>query len=227
MMTRAVEVTGANEARRRPRDRTITALPSLKRVKPQQILDAVQRLRGEERQAIAHMIAYLAEVDRRELYKLLGYASFYAYLTEELGYSSGSANRRIAVSRIFQRHPTVFHKILTGSLTLSQLADSYSEVRARGQETLSRIEGLSRSQTRTARTLPNSPYGSIPPEAARLSDPIADRTITCRVPQLKVWLGRASADDNPGLRGMALAYIQALEVRVEALKNEVRRLRSA
>jgi hypothetical protein len=47
------------------------------------------------------------------------------------------------------------------------------------------------------------------------------------VPQLKVWLGRASADDNPGLRGMALAYIQALEVRVEALKNEVRRLRSA
>ena len=67
----------------------------------------VKNLAKKEREITQEMIAYIAEVDRRQLFLRMGYPSLYAYLTLEIHYSEGAAQRRIDAARLFHRVPEV------------------------------------------------------------------------------------------------------------------------
>ncbi|MBX9767810.1 MAG: hypothetical protein K2X47_11110, partial [Bdellovibrionales bacterium] len=82
----------------------------------------VKYLAAEERKLTRQMIEHIAEVDRRKLYLKLNYDSLFSYLTKEIGYSNGSAKRRIDAARLFLKCPEVSTQIQTGAVNLSQIS---------------------------------------------------------------------------------------------------------
>jgi hypothetical protein len=61
--------------------------------------------RGNE--AMADLLAHLAEVDERGLYAELGFSSLFAYCLEAHAFSETAAGRRIAAARVARRFPEV------------------------------------------------------------------------------------------------------------------------
>jgi len=59
----------------------------MKELSNQELVAALEKLKGRENQIIAELVRYLSEVDRRRLYFELGYPSLFAYCCKALGYS--------------------------------------------------------------------------------------------------------------------------------------------
>jgi hypothetical protein len=74
----------------------------------------------KERQITAHVLACIAEIDRRQLYAERGHSSLFEFLVRDFGYSPGAAMRRIDGARLLRELPDVQNKIESGTLTLSQ-----------------------------------------------------------------------------------------------------------
>lgn len=77
----------------------------------------IKNLASEERKLTKDILLHIAEVDKRRLYLRMAYPSLYEYLTKEIGYSEGSAQRRIDAARLISKLPEVTNKI--GSSTSS------------------------------------------------------------------------------------------------------------
>ncbi|MBK7581546.1 MAG: HNH endonuclease [Myxococcales bacterium] len=77
--------------------------------------------RRAERRAVARVIAYLGEVERRKLYLGQACSSMFAYCTERLGYSENEAQTRIAVARTCLRFPEAMADLESGALHLTGL----------------------------------------------------------------------------------------------------------
>ncbi|MFM6927816.1 MAG: HNH endonuclease, partial [Bdellovibrio sp.] len=67
------------------------------------------------------VLLHIAEIEERKIYADLGFDGMYSYLTRGLGYSEGSAYRRLQSARLLKQVPAVAEKIEEGSLNLSQL----------------------------------------------------------------------------------------------------------
>jgi hypothetical protein len=94
----------------------------LKKLTDQQLHHKMVYTSQQEREITAQMISMVAEAAKRRFYLDLGFGTLYDYMTIELKYSAGSAQRRISAARIMEEAPEVKTQILTGSLTLSKLA---------------------------------------------------------------------------------------------------------
>jgi hypothetical protein len=72
------------------------------------LLHHVAALAGGERYATVDLIAHLAEIDRRKLYRGLGYGSLFSYCTDALRLSEHAAFNRIEAARASctSLHPT-------------------------------------------------------------------------------------------------------------------------
>lgn len=81
----------------------------------------LKHLAGEERKLTRIILEHIAEVERRGLHLRMAYSSLYEYLTREIGYSEGAAQRRIDAARAIQSIPELSKKIEEGSLKLSQI----------------------------------------------------------------------------------------------------------
>ncbi|MBI2458725.1 MAG: HNH endonuclease, partial [candidate division NC10 bacterium] len=81
----------------------------------------LRRLAGIERQALALVLAHLAEFDRRRLYADRGQPSMFAYCTGVLGYSEHAAYKRIHAARAIREHPVLLELIAAGRLHLCAL----------------------------------------------------------------------------------------------------------
>lgn len=84
-----------------------------------------QRFRSfaqKERDLLYEILQTLKEIDSRRLYLELGFPSLFAYLTEGIGYSEGSAQRRIDAARLLKEMPEVAERLRTGDLKLTQVA---------------------------------------------------------------------------------------------------------
>ena len=86
-----------------------------------ELMAAVARLAGEERVVAARLIAHLAEIDRRELYVPLGFASLYAYCREGLGFSEDAAYNRKTAAQVARRFPVVLDMLADGRPSLTAL----------------------------------------------------------------------------------------------------------
>jgi hypothetical protein len=105
------------------------------------------------------VLQHLREIDSRKSFALWGHSNLYAYCTEELKYSRGSAHRRIASMKLLREVPELEPKIESGELNVSTLSQAHSffnqEERQLGKtysveekkEILSQIEGKSSDQT--------------------------------------------------------------------------------
>ncbi|MEK2644988.1 HNH endonuclease [Bdellovibrio sp. BCCA] len=76
----------------------------------------------KEREILSDILLHIAEVDRRKLYLSKAYPSLFDYLTKHLGYSAGSAQRRIDAARLSRDIPEVAESLEAGSLNLSQIS---------------------------------------------------------------------------------------------------------
>ena len=79
----------------------------------------VTSLAGREREATAHLIAHLAELDARRLYLGAGFSSLFTYCTEVLRLSEAEAYNRIEAARAARRFPIVLDRLAEGSLNLT------------------------------------------------------------------------------------------------------------
>jgi hypothetical protein len=85
------------------------------------LLSQVCSLAARERAATADLVAHLAELDSRQLYRGEGYSSLFVYCTSVLRLSEQSAYNRIEAARAARRFPVVLDALADGSLKLATL----------------------------------------------------------------------------------------------------------
>jgi 5-methylcytosine-specific restriction endonuclease McrA len=91
-----------------------------------ELLNNLKTLVGEERKILAEILENLREVESRKLFLDLGYPSLFEFCVKELGYSEGSAQRRISAMRLVKTLPVIEEKIVTGRLSLSVISQAQS-----------------------------------------------------------------------------------------------------
>ncbi|MFY9586175.1 MAG: HNH endonuclease signature motif containing protein [Actinomycetota bacterium] len=92
---------------------------NLRKTSDDSLISELKDLVKREREVLTQVLHYLKELEIRKLYLQNGYPSLFAYLTDELGYSEGAAQRRIQAMRLIKDLPEVEKKIESGELSLS------------------------------------------------------------------------------------------------------------
>jgi hypothetical protein len=128
----------------------------LKHLTDEALLADTRALAAQERSLTAKLLHYLREIDGRRLYAELGYASMYLYAVRELGYSEGSAYRRIQAARLLGQVPEIAAKIEDGSLNLVHIAETtkffqHNDIRDPGKKkaVLEAVQGMNRKDCET------------------------------------------------------------------------------
>ena len=73
---------------------------NLKKLTDQNLDGDLKELVASEREILSKILLHIVEVERRKLYLTFGYSSLFDYLTQNVGYAHGSAQRRIDAVRI-------------------------------------------------------------------------------------------------------------------------------
>ncbi len=80
----------------------------------------IKSLARQERELLTQVLHIIKEIDNRRLYLELSFSSLFAYLTEAVGYSASSAQRRIDAARLLSEIPSLSEKIESGEIHLTQ-----------------------------------------------------------------------------------------------------------
>src|SRR4051794_28527674 len=94
----------------------------LKSLGDDELLAGLSSIVGRRNQITAEFLAYLAELDERQLFLDLGFASLFEYCVEKLGLCESTAGRHIAAARVCRNHPQVFAMVASGALHASALS---------------------------------------------------------------------------------------------------------
>jgi len=94
-------------------------LASLTRLSDAELVARVKSLVARERDATAHLVAHLAEMDTRDVHLRAGYESLYAYCRDLLGLSEGESYNRIEVARAARRFPIILEMLAAGAVNLT------------------------------------------------------------------------------------------------------------
>ncbi len=78
----------------------------------------IKTLASRERGALTDLLVALAEFDSHHVYRQLGFASLFDFLTREVGLSRGSAYYRQVAARLLRRFPEVVQPLRDGRLCL-------------------------------------------------------------------------------------------------------------
>ncbi|MBC7467445.1 MAG: HNH endonuclease [Bdellovibrio sp.] len=81
----------------------------------------LKKLVVNERELLVELLKHIAEVDRRKLHLTFAYPSLFEYLTKHIGYSNGSAQRRIDAARLANDVVQLGSNLETGQINLSQV----------------------------------------------------------------------------------------------------------
>ena len=96
-------------------------MSTLNSMSNEELLARMPKLVRAERHAMADVIAHLVEIQRRKSYLSVACASLSAFCIERLGYSEDEAVKRVRVSRLALRFPSVLEELRQGSVHLSGL----------------------------------------------------------------------------------------------------------
>jgi len=94
-------------------------LTSLTRLSDAELVARVKSLVARERDAAAHLVAHLAELDTRDVHLREGYESLYVYCRDALGLSEGESYNRIEVARAARRFPVILEMLAAGEVNLT------------------------------------------------------------------------------------------------------------
>jgi len=87
------------------------------------ILDQkLKSLIASERKITHEILLLIQTLDITKSFRELGYSSLFEYLTKEIGYSEGSAQRRISSARLMKQVPEIANDLKSGNLNLTQVA---------------------------------------------------------------------------------------------------------
>lgn len=78
----------------------------------------------QERELLHEILLRIRLVDEQELYLKRGYGSLFEYLTIEIEYSAGAAQRRIDAVRLSKEIPEVIESVKEGKLSLAQIVEA-------------------------------------------------------------------------------------------------------
>lgn len=95
---------------------------SEKRLSLTQLDQHLKSLASQERELLCQVIQTIQEVHKRKAYLELGFANLFSYLVEGIGYSKGSAYRRIQAARLVTEIPEMLGEIKSGDLKLTQVS---------------------------------------------------------------------------------------------------------
>src|SRR3990170_1430553 len=84
-----------------------------------ELIAALPLLVQRESQAIAELVAHLAEVDARRLYRDQAVPSMHQYCVDALHLSEGATYKRITAARTARRFPLILEMLADGRLHLS------------------------------------------------------------------------------------------------------------
>ncbi len=165
------------------------------------LLMELKSLVSREREVTTEILHYLREVESRKLHLERGYPSLFEFTVRELGYSEGSAHRRISAMRLLKALPELEPKIRSGELTLTTAARAQGffkeEAKRRNvsrEEKKATVESLFNQSTRECeRTLAAiSPASALPKEKERVVSEeftqiqfLADRELLSKLERLK------------------------------------------
>jgi hypothetical protein len=120
------------------------------------IVEKLKQLVASERKITAEIIEHIQKIDQQKIYLQMGFANLYSFLTEYIGYSAASAQRRIEAARLLTSVPEVKESVKSGKLNLSQVALVAQSIRQKIKESpevtfnpsdkkalLERVKGLS------------------------------------------------------------------------------------
>jgi hypothetical protein len=113
---------------------------NLKYLSNEDVENGLKGLIVRERKMLHLILDYILEVERRKIHLLKGYSSLFQYLIKEMGYSAGSAQRRIEAIYLMKQTPEVGAKIEDGSLNLSQIGLLAQAVKQKQSETGEKVE---------------------------------------------------------------------------------------
>ncbi len=100
---------------------TVTPMAKeLRYLKNSELDSRIKSLAQQERELLTQVLQVIKEIDNRRLYLELSYSSLFAYLTESVGYSAASAQRRIDAARLLNEIPALSEKIENGEIHLTQ-----------------------------------------------------------------------------------------------------------
>lgn len=127
-------------------------LMNLQHLTNKTLLADTKDLVGRETKLTTQILWHIKEIDKRRLYSDLRYASLWEYVTKELGYSEGSAHRRISAARALVEMPELEQKLNSGELNLTNLAmvlsSCQSETVEVKREILTQIENKTTTQVK-------------------------------------------------------------------------------
>jgi hypothetical protein len=92
---------------------------SLAHLADQALLRDLASLVAQDRATTADLLAHIAEVDARRLFRRMDCASMHDYCERKLGLSVDAAGRRIQAARLARRYPEIFLAVADGRLSLT------------------------------------------------------------------------------------------------------------
>ena len=87
-----------------------------------QLLSGLASIVHRRNKITAEFLAYLAELDERQLFLDLGYSSLFEYCVEKLQLCESTAGRHIAAARVCRNHPEAIALVASGTLHASALS---------------------------------------------------------------------------------------------------------
>src|SRR3954467_4926991 len=94
----------------------------LKSLADDALLAGLSRIVGRRNQITAEFLAYVAELDERQVFLDLGFPSLFEYCVQTLGLCESTAGRHIAAARVCRKHPQAFAMVASGALHASALS---------------------------------------------------------------------------------------------------------
>lgn len=82
----------------------------------------MKTLAQKERDLLHEVLLTIKEIDSRKTYLELGFSSLFEYLVQGIGYSEGSAQRRVDAARLLKEIPEMAEKIQSGEIKLNQIS---------------------------------------------------------------------------------------------------------
>lgn len=182
------------------------------------LLDDTKILAGVDRETTLKLLHHLKEIDRRKLYSDLKYSSLFNYCIHELGYSEGSAQRRIVAARMMRDIPEIEEKIETGELTLTNisLVNQFIDRPSDRRKVLKAVEGLTKKQCErklfeiTGKELvPDEIKKRLSEDKVQVAVVLSDETLA-EIEKLKALIGKDLSMDEI-VRFMAKEAIKSVE----------------
>ncbi len=100
----------------------------LSRMSDEMVLATLRGLVTTERKITRQILELIIVIEDRKLY-LQRWGSLFDFMTREMGYSEGAAQRRISAARMLRKVPAVASKIESGAVNLSTLSKAHSAFR--------------------------------------------------------------------------------------------------